>query len=155
MEFAECMAIDASIAEQQERQEEQRKDEAAAAAALAEATAAATNARIAARKAGAEVFAARPALEGPTTRLQCRFASGAKVMAEFRTDATLAEVVDWVECCAYLKGSPPDLEVPERFSLSTNFPSRELLTPDADRSVSVEALGLCPSGVLLCRDLED
>ena len=70
----------------------------------------------------------------------------------FRTDATLAEVVEWVDCCAYLEGSPPGLEVPDRFSLSTSFPSRELLTQDADLTATVEALGL-RSAVLNCRDI--
>ena len=37
------------------------------------------------------------------------------------------------------KGRQQRLEVPERFSLSTNFPTRELMGPDADRSVSVRA----------------
>ena len=45
------------------------------------------------------------------------------------------------------------LEVPANFGLATSFPSRELDKSDAAQTL--EQLGLTPSGVLLCRDLDD
>ena len=45
------------------------------------------------------------------------------------------------------------LEVPANFGLATSFPSREL--DASDGATTLEQLGLTPSGVLLCRDLDD
>jgi len=63
-----------------------------------------------------------------TSDLCIRLPTGHRIQRKFSAGSTLADVYAWADCLQYLPGNDgKGLSVPQRFTLSTSFPARELV----------------------------
>lgn len=125
--------------------EEQRKQEAAEVAKVEEQRAAIEDRRK--RK------ASEMELPGPEAqaRICIRLPAGQRVERKFVSDATLKDVYEWADCLCYLpEHKDRGLCIPERFTLKTSFPARELT--EMDRTIKELQL---PGTVVMLTELDD
>jgi len=86
----------------------------------------------------------------PKTKIQVKFPSGQRVNRTFLQTHTLKDLFDWVESCEYSETA--GLKVPNKFSLSTSFPTKQLSRSETE---TLKDAGLCPNCQVLLTDLTD
>eukprot|EP00747_Dinoflagellata_sp_TGD_P165079 gnl/TRDRNA2_/TRDRNA2_185899_c0_seq1.p1 gnl/TRDRNA2_/TRDRNA2_185899_c0~~gnl/TRDRNA2_/TRDRNA2_185899_c0_seq1.p1 ORF type:complete len:500 (-),score=118.63 gnl/TRDRNA2_/TRDRNA2_185899_c0_seq1:150-1541(-) len=150
-EYEEALEMDRLREAEQKAEEEKRAEEAArqqAAAAEAQRQAEEAEAQRQAVEARRKEQAA--ALEAPgadaTARISLRLPNGQRIERKFRPTSTLAGVYTWAECCGVLpENASKGIEIPQRFTLKTSFPSTELTAMES----TVEELKLAGTMILL------
>lgn len=84
-------------------------------------------------------------------RVSMRLPTGQRVERKFLPTALLADVYAWADCVAYLpENEGKQLEIPERFTLKTSFPSKVL----SEKEKTIEELQMGGTMILLAA-LED
>lgn len=90
-----------------------------------------------------------PETDEATARVSLRLPAGQRVQRRFAPSATLAEVYAWAELLPWL---PDNLDkgfaVPERFTLKTSFPTRDLV----EREKTVGELQLAGNNLVMAED---
>lgn len=125
--------------------EEQRKEEAAKVAKVEEEKAAVEDRR---KRKASEIEQPGPDAQA---RICIRLPAGQRVERKFVSSATLADIYAWADCLSYLpEHKDRGLCVPERFTLKTSFPARELT--EMDRTIQDLQL---PGTVVMLTELDD
>mmetsp|Transcript_112722 Transcript_112722/g.323922 ORF Transcript_112722/g.323922 Transcript_112722/m.323922 type:complete len:491 (+) Transcript_112722:184-1656(+) len=150
-EYQEALEADRKRAEEQALQEQRQREEEQQAREEAEALEAKCREREESLRRRARELA--EAGEGPeaTARISLRLPAGQRIDRKFSPEAPLETVYSWAEVAPYMpENEGKGLVVPERFKLTSSFPSREL----TERERTVAELNLAGSALLLA-EVED
>lgn len=156
-EYQEALEMDRKRAEEQALQEQQQREAERLEEARQQKEREEAERLEAERRSREEVLRQRAAAlapEGPadTARISLRLPAGQRVQRRFAPGAPLADVYRWAEVVPYMpEHAGKGLEVPERFTLKTSFPSRELIEMER----TVEELQLAGSNILLAAIEDD